>query len=1315
MGKGSKKARKNTSSVKVSIQELKDSRNGGQVALRGYSYQFLYSCYLILSSSSSDISFQLEGVEDIDFIEQKDTNSNITHIQLKYSTNKQNASFLSSVLKNFLETYLLDQNRYFKLVYDFPVAEGHLDKLIASNLDENFRAYWVNVISDIQKKLPSWNWSAYDFDSFISHLSFEKVEKSTLADEIEKALIKTYDISTDNIALFANSIKVLCFEKMEFRAYVTKTDLDLRIQSVLIDISKGVQNPAHSWIRKLDYSIPYHNDDQGFYEGKKSTPVDIACGLPVKRPSLEKDVIHSICENTITVIKASSGQGKTTLALQIAYELKNEYVPYQLLWCDDIKELGNIVQYFKSRIQLGEKLLILIDNLDSHLSKWNHLAQLLQSELPCHYKLLVTSRESDWYNYSGDLSNIHSLKVIKPTLNEQDAVEIFKLFKSAHRLHPSISTWQSAWGKIAERKLLIEYVYLLTHGEMLAERITSQISEIGRSSSGIVKCEILRQVCFADICGIRLSISKLLMNLSENFSLDFGEILKSLESEFLVQVSDKSGYIEGLHPVRSKHIVDKLHEFLPVESTAISVIKITEKADLPTLFSHLPEFALNKEDFCHNAVDALWNEDDLSNYIPAIRGLFSGSVMQYYLSNKAAFDDANIHGGLPILLTEVCPFTKFTEFGVSVDTFATLQKVEPENKNIKYLCNLRDNIPTYSPKDTLIYVFCTCLYRKLFPLTWGSIKDITSYAAIAEWLYNMNPEFNLSVNFPLDDIWASSKRLRLECISTLMYISYCGNKDVYTIFVTKNLSRILTYLKHQTKSYELFVDFKNNAIHVSYILPLCEVRTSNEQSVSRLKCICKTLPIFDLYCADGLKPTINMLSIYTIPDDAHKRMPLKNLVIMFHQPLTSLWRKTILSNYEFDTVAEWLNYWFTVRQLICSLADSCCFCISKILSGNPLGRSIKEVIPLCEKLFLMTTGEKLYPREERPFEEKAVIPIQFKNIANKYFQDIRNFSNQFAGFLHKDLEEQRLTMLNLTDAKSTLTKMQDSFSELTIDFDTSEWPSDFTAIETKSIEQLIMYCSYYQVHSPSKYFNKYQIKSWYDKQQQDNLTAVKTALSPLASICSVHFPFQSYVVGILRYYPIIVNNFDTVLKDNSAAFVLNCIEFAEAPFDYLVILSANNSNHINPIALQFSRQMFIDVKKAIRSNDSAALENITYPYPVNVTSSMLDCFIGNYNLLEKSPSAPDLSSIGDIAENLWIYSKSVELLSTPEDADYLASETQRLRTNITEMLQLSRDQLSKKDFDWLVDICNQVFSGKEFDDKLFNDIIEHFTSQAENC
>ena len=42
-----------------------------QIALRGYSYQFLYSCNLILSSGT-DIIFSLEGIEDIDTIKCSD-------------------------------------------------------------------------------------------------------------------------------------------------------------------------------------------------------------------------------------------------------------------------------------------------------------------------------------------------------------------------------------------------------------------------------------------------------------------------------------------------------------------------------------------------------------------------------------------------------------------------------------------------------------------------------------------------------------------------------------------------------------------------------------------------------------------------------------------------------------------------------------------------------------------------------------------------------------------------------------------------------------------------------------------------------------------------------------------------------------------------------------------------------------------------------------------------------------------------------------------------------------------------------------------
>ena len=252
----------------------------------------------------------------------------------------------------------------------------------------------------------------------------------------------------------------------------------------------------------------------------------------------------------------------------------------------------------------------------------------------------------------------------------------------------------------------------------------------------------------------------------------------------------------------------------------------------------------------------MWNEKDLSNYIPAIQGLFSGSVLQYYLSNRSAFDDANAHGGLFIISTEMCPFTTFKEFGVSIDTLAKMREMLPDNKNIEYLCELRDHIPACNLQETFVYAFCGCLYRKLVQFNFSQIDDIASYAAISEWIYNIDSTFNLTVNIQLDRIWQVSEKLSLDCISTLMYISFCGNKDAYLKF-----------------------------------------------------------SIFDLYCADALKPTVNLLSSYTVPDDAHKEMPIRNLVIMFHQNLTSLWNKTIMSNYEFDTVTEWLEYWFDVRSI----------------------------------------------------------------------------------------------------------------------------------------------------------------------------------------------------------------------------------------------------------------------------------------------------------------------------------------------------------------------------------------------------------------
>ena len=172
MSKGNKQKANKKTTAKNNLQELQESRNGGQIALRGYSYQFLYSCNLILSSDTDTI-FTLEGIEDIDTIKYSDDGKTITHIQLKYSTQQQNASFMDSVLKNYFETYLIDKNRNFRLVYDFSVATGNLSKLFSGNLDKNSKEFWKTKIDNIKKETSLWNWSDFDFEDFIRRLSFE--------------------------------------------------------------------------------------------------------------------------------------------------------------------------------------------------------------------------------------------------------------------------------------------------------------------------------------------------------------------------------------------------------------------------------------------------------------------------------------------------------------------------------------------------------------------------------------------------------------------------------------------------------------------------------------------------------------------------------------------------------------------------------------------------------------------------------------------------------------------------------------------------------------------------------------------------------------------------------------------------------------------------------------------------------------------------------------------------------------------------------------------------------------------------------------
>lgn len=77
-----------------------------------------------------------------------------------------------------------------------------------------------------------------------------------------------------------------------------------------------------------------------------------------------------------------------------------------------------------------------------------------------------------------------------------------------------------------------------------------------------------------------------------------------------------------------------------------------------------------------------------------------------------------------------------------------------------------------------------------------------------------------------------------------------------------------------------------------------------------------------------------------------------------------------------------------------------------------------------------------------------------------------------------------------------------------------------------------MCCSYYQTHLPNKYFNKYQIRNWYDRHCPDERKITEDGLSELEFNYLIHFPNQIYTIDMLSYYPIIVDGLDFTSESN---------------------------------------------------------------------------------------------------------------------------------------------------------------------------------------
>ena len=443
-----------------------------------------------------------------------------------------------------------------------------------------------------------------------------------------------------------------------------------------------------------------------------------------------------------------------------------------------------------------------------------------------------------------------------------------------------------------------------------------------------------------------------------------------------------------------------------------------------------------------------------------------------------------------------------------------------------------------------------------------------------------------------------------------------------------------------------------------------------------------------------------MLKNYFVPNDAHKEMPIENVVIMFHQHLTSLWNKTILSNYEFEMVTDWIEYWFNLRSHICTMANDYCECLTKAESPKLKESAIRKSICIYSEYQKLINNERKYPGEENPFEEDVPCVRKFQGIKRKYFWSITNFTGQFPGLLKRDPKNAKLAMFNILAAQRALSDVQQFFDEIVFDTPLKTKHLQLCELEKVNVSRLMMGCYYYYDNPMNKGFDKYTIDGWYKARCTKERQKIQEGLSALTEFYSVIFPENNYYAGILNYYPIIIGGFDKSSEDAWNALLISGMQILNSKFDYLEVLFKTNQGEIENVAYRIPKQFLAYVKNALESPSAEVQENRASIYPVEVTPQMLGCFSQKY-IVEKAEDNLAKSIISEISEYLWDYSMCRKLLAGPEDSDYGIEQLDFYRTAINEKMALLDLDESK----CIEPVCLKVFSGSDFSSEEYNSLL----------
>jgi len=441
---------------------------------RGYRLQALYTLHRILTSEENDgLIFQPEGKEDLCVL---NVDGHILEIhQVKAHSEKLSLSDFDPEKKDSffyrIDSLLKEESKTKIYITSYGAIGPELQKALEGDGKER---------EQIAKKVSRFGFiSESGAKNILGNIEIRHIDETVIVREVYDRLTNSL-MGIDPDSAF-QLLHYWLFIAAEGKRRITRRDVIDRVLVVgkfLAERAAYLKEWGTTILSIDDYEIVDEQERQTlaneFYLGISTNYRHILANLDITRETRIGEIKQKFEQARIVIVHGASGQGKTTLAYRYFHESFPNQWRFQVRLVENRQHALSIAAALAGHADaLGMPVTVYLD-VSARDKDWPDLVQNLYTHPSI--QMLVTVREEDFQRatLSGATVRFEELHL---KFDEAEASQVYKSLTEKD-IPSEFLNFEEAWTKFGSAGPLMEFVYFITHGNTIRERLKEQVTRL---------------------------------------------------------------------------------------------------------------------------------------------------------------------------------------------------------------------------------------------------------------------------------------------------------------------------------------------------------------------------------------------------------------------------------------------------------------------------------------------------------------------------------------------------------------------------------------------------------------------------------------------------------------------------------------------------------------------------------------------------------------------------------------------------------------------------------------------------------------------